>query len=80
MNDSKAVRIHRLLDILAARKDRSGLSGVILINGERQPQNFKCLCGYVTQVCTCITSLVPRLTSFFSGYANKAESLVCEVT
>ncbi len=78
MNDSKAVRIHRLLDILAARKNRSGLSGVILINGERQPQNFKCLCGYVTQVS--ITSLVPRLPSFFSGYANKAESLVCEVT
>ena len=41
---------HRLLDILAGHKDRKGLSGVVLINGENQPVNFKCKSAYVVQV------------------------------
>ena len=40
----------RFLDILAARKDPSGLSGEVLIDGAPQPPNFKCLSGYVVQV------------------------------
>ena len=40
----------RLLDILAGRKDRAGLSGHVLVNGQRQPSNFKCISGYVVQV------------------------------
>ncbi len=40
----------RLLDILAARKDPRGLEGTILIDGKPQPANFKCMCGYVSQV------------------------------
>ena len=42
---------HRLLDILAGRKDRSGLTGNVLVNGQQQPANFKCVSGYVVQVC-----------------------------
>ena len=40
-----------LLDVLADRKDRRWLSGHVLINGEKQPHNFKCASGYVVQVC-----------------------------
>ena len=39
-----------LLDILAGRKGKSGISGQVLINGEAQPDNFKCISGYVVQV------------------------------
>ena len=41
---------YSLLDILAGRKDRSGLVGQVMINGEHQPRNFKCISGYVVQV------------------------------
>ena len=49
----------RLLDILAGRKRKSGLSGIVLVNGDRQPKNFKCISGYVVQVretlmCVCV--------------------------
>ncbi|XP_076830133.1 broad substrate specificity ATP-binding cassette transporter ABCG2d isoform X2 [Brachyhypopomus gauderio] len=37
------------LDVLAARKDPSGLSGDVLIDGSPQPPHFKCLSGYVVQ-------------------------------
>ena len=40
----------RLLDILAGRKSKSGLRGIVLVNGDRQPKNFKCISGYVVQV------------------------------
>lgn len=40
----------RLLDILAARKDPKGQTGHVLINGAPQPENFKCMAGYVIQV------------------------------
>ena len=39
-----------MLDILAGRKRKSGLSGIVLVNGDRQPKNFKCISGYVVQV------------------------------
>ena len=42
--------LHRLLDILAGHKDRKGLSGLVMINGEIQPVNFKCKSAYVVQV------------------------------
>ena len=42
---------YSLLDVLADRKDRRWLSGHVLINGEKQPHNFKCASGYVVQVC-----------------------------
>ena len=47
---SHALVTSRLLDILAGRKDTSRLSGVVLVNGVKQPENFKCITGYVVQV------------------------------
>ena len=41
---------YRLLDILADRKDPAGLSGLVRINGQPLPSNFKRLSGYVVQV------------------------------
>ena len=48
----KVGSVFRLLDILAGRKDKSGLSGQVLVNGQQQPSNFKCISGYVVQVGT----------------------------
>ena len=48
------MHILSLLDILADRKDKSGLTGTVLVNGNRQPKNFKCSSGYVVQVGACI--------------------------
>jgi len=45
------IYISRLLDVLADRKAKKGLSGHVLINGRRQPHNFKCASAYVVQVC-----------------------------
>ena len=39
-----------LLDVLAGRKDKVGLSGHVLVDGDTQPVNFKCMSGYVIQV------------------------------
>ena len=44
--------LYRLIDILAGHKDKKGLSGVVLINGQKQPENFRCKSAYVAQV-TC---------------------------
>ena len=38
-----------MLDILADRKDRHGLSGQVLINGLSPPSSFKYMVGYVVQ-------------------------------
>ncbi|CAF3700099.1 unnamed protein product [Rotaria socialis] len=38
-----------LLDLLADRKDREGLEGEILVNGELRTQNYKYHVGYVVQ-------------------------------
>ena len=43
-----------LLDVLADRKGKNGVSGTVLINGRRRPKNFKCVAGYVVQVCVCV--------------------------
>ena len=43
---------NRLLDVLADRKAKKGLSGHVLINGRRQSRNFKCASAYVVQVST----------------------------
>jgi len=44
-----SIFICRLLDILAGRKDPSGLSGHVLIDGRPLPTNFKRISGYVVQ-------------------------------
>ena len=40
----------RLLDVLAGRKDKRGLDGMVLINGMPQPEDFRLVSGYVIQV------------------------------
>ena len=49
------IMLCRLLDVLADRKAKKGLSGHVLINGKRQPYNFKCASAYVVQVSHKIT-------------------------
>ncbi|XP_029949983.1 broad substrate specificity ATP-binding cassette transporter ABCG2d [Salarias fasciatus] len=55
------------LDILAARKDPSGLSGEVLIDGAPQPPNFKCLSGYVVQDDEVMGTLTVRENLRFSA-------------
>uniref|UniRef100_A0A3Q3X0N4 ABC transporter domain-containing protein n=1 Tax=Mola mola TaxID=94237 RepID=A0A3Q3X0N4_MOLML len=55
------------LDILAARKDPSGLSGEVLIDGAPQPPNFKCLSGYVVQDDVVMGTLTVRENLNFSA-------------
>uniref|UniRef100_A0A1I8J2W0 Broad substrate specificity ATP-binding cassette transporter ABCG2 n=2 Tax=Macrostomum lignano TaxID=282301 RepID=A0A1I8J2W0_9PLAT len=38
-----------LLDVLAGRKDPQFLRGEVLVDGAEQPDNFKCMSGYVVQ-------------------------------
>ena len=43
----------RLLDILAQRKDPRGLKeGLVLLDNEKPPEDFRLMSGYVVQVCT----------------------------
>uniref|UniRef100_A0A673WXK3 Broad substrate specificity ATP-binding cassette transporter ABCG2 n=1 Tax=Salmo trutta TaxID=8032 RepID=A0A673WXK3_SALTR len=55
------------LDVLAARKDPSGLSGEVLIDGVPQPPNFKCLSGYVVQDDVVMGTLTVRENLRFSA-------------
>ncbi|KAM9314849.1 broad substrate specificity ATP-binding cassette transporter ABCG2d [Pholidichthys leucotaenia] len=55
------------LDILAARKDPSGLSGEVLIDGAPQPPNFNCLSGYVVQDDVVMGTLTVRENMRFSA-------------
>lgn len=55
------------LDVLAARKDPSGLSGQVLIDGAPQPPNFKCLSGYVVQDDVVMGTLTVRENLNFSA-------------
>ncbi|XP_068949875.1 broad substrate specificity ATP-binding cassette transporter ABCG2 [Petaurus breviceps papuanus] len=56
-----------LLDVLAARKDPSGLSGHVLIDGAPQPANFKCNSGYVVQDDVVMGTLTVRENLQFSA-------------
>ncbi|XP_078488412.1 broad substrate specificity ATP-binding cassette transporter ABCG2 isoform X4 [Ciona intestinalis] len=56
-----------LLDILAGRKDPSGLSGNILINNRPLPSNFKRISGYVVQQDIVIGTLTVRENLWFSA-------------
>ncbi|XP_070848964.1 broad substrate specificity ATP-binding cassette transporter ABCG2-like [Chaetodon trifascialis] len=55
------------LDVLAARKDPSGLTGEVLIDGAPQPPNFKCLSGYVVQDDVVMGTLTVRENFSFSA-------------
>ncbi|XP_077659259.1 broad substrate specificity ATP-binding cassette transporter ABCG2-like [Urocitellus parryii] len=56
-----------LLNILAARKDLSGLSGDVLINGGPRPANFKYYSGFVVQNNVLINTLTVRENLQFSA-------------
>ncbi|KAK7491867.1 hypothetical protein BaRGS_00016886 [Batillaria attramentaria] len=68
-----------LLDVLAGRKDLSGLSGDLLIDGGPPPENFKCLVGYVVQDDVVMGTLTVRENFQFSAvlrlpsHVSKAE-------
>uniref|UniRef100_A0AAY4C1R1 ABC transporter domain-containing protein n=1 Tax=Denticeps clupeoides TaxID=299321 RepID=A0AAY4C1R1_9TELE len=62
-----STNICRFLDVLAARKDPSGLTGEVLIDGAPQPPNFKCLSGYVVQDDVVMGTLTVRENLRFSA-------------
>ncbi|XP_040274030.1 broad substrate specificity ATP-binding cassette transporter ABCG2 isoform X1 [Bufo bufo] len=64
-----------LLDVLAARKDPRGLSGEVLIDGNPQPPNFKCLSGYVVQDDVVMGTLTVRENLQFSAALRLPRSL-----
>lgn len=59
--------IYRLLDVLAGRKEKQGLSGTILIDGREQPENFKCMSGYVLQDDVIMGTLTVQENLMFSA-------------
>ncbi|XP_064416330.1 broad substrate specificity ATP-binding cassette transporter ABCG2 [Latimeria chalumnae] len=64
-----------LLDILAARKDPTGLSGEVLIDGAPQPANFKCISGYVVQDDVVMGTLTVRENFQFSAALRLSKSI-----
>lgn len=57
----------RLLDILAGRKNKKYLIGDVLVNGKRQPNNFKLVSGYVVQVSAATTVDFVTIDTVSSG-------------
>lgn len=49
-----------LLDLLAGRKELSACIGKVLVDEKKQPRNFKCMSGYVIQVCNWFHNLTLR--------------------
>ncbi|XP_068750941.1 broad substrate specificity ATP-binding cassette transporter ABCG2-like [Montipora capricornis] len=64
-----------LLDILAGRKDREHLSGVVLVNGQKQPENFKCITGYIFQDDVVMGTLTVRENLHFSASLRLSRKL-----
>ncbi|XP_072046272.1 broad substrate specificity ATP-binding cassette transporter ABCG2-like [Amphiura filiformis] len=56
-----------LLDILAARKDSSGLTGKVLINSKPLPSDFRLISGYVVQNDVVMATLTVRENLAFSA-------------
>ncbi|EDO42968.1 predicted protein [Nematostella vectensis] len=56
-----------LLDVLAGRKDPHCLTGTVLIDGRLQPENFKCISGYVVQDDVVMGTLTIRENLNFSA-------------
>lgn len=56
-----------MLDVLAGRKEPKGLSGSVLVDGRRQPKNFKCMTGYVVQDDVVMGTLTVRENFMFSA-------------
>ncbi|PAA61248.1 hypothetical protein BOX15_Mlig010405g1 [Macrostomum lignano] len=56
-----------LLDVLAGRKDPQFLRGEVLVDGAEQPENFKCVSGYVVQDDIVMGTLTVRENLRFSA-------------
>ncbi|PAA51840.1 hypothetical protein BOX15_Mlig031189g2 [Macrostomum lignano] len=56
-----------LLDVLAGRKDPQFLRGEVLVDGAEQPDNFKCMSGYVVQDDIVMGTLTVRENLSFSA-------------
>lgn len=56
-----------MLDILAARKDPTGLTGQVLVDGYLQPANFRLMSGYVVQDDVVMGTLTVRENIQFSA-------------
>lgn len=52
---------------MAGRKEKKGLTGTILIDGLEQPDNFKCMSGYVVQDDIIMGTLTVRENLMFSA-------------
>uniref|UniRef100_A0A0B6ZBZ1 ABC transporter domain-containing protein n=1 Tax=Arion vulgaris TaxID=1028688 RepID=A0A0B6ZBZ1_9EUPU len=55
------------MDILASRKEPEGVTGHVLLDGNRLPPNFKCMVGYVVQDDTLMGTLTIRENIQFSA-------------
>ncbi|BFZ20136.1 hypothetical protein BsWGS_23175 [Bradybaena similaris] len=55
------------LDVLAGRKDPSGVSGQLLLDGKPMPDNFKCMVGYVVQADIIMGTLSVKENFHFSA-------------
>lgn len=64
-----------LLDVLADRKDRRGLSGLILLNGQPQGSDFKYRVGYVVQDDIVSGNLTVRENLMFSANVRLPKSI-----
>ncbi|XP_068445166.1 broad substrate specificity ATP-binding cassette transporter ABCG2d [Clinocottus analis] len=64
-----------LLDILASRKDPSGLSGEVLIDKAPQPPNFKWISGFVVQDDVVMATLTVRENLRFSAALRLSSSV-----
>ncbi len=72
-----------MLDILAGRKAKKGISGTVLIDGEKQPNNFRFISGYVVQVICdsyhCITVEPLLMYTLYKGHNRRKTSLLGQV-
>ncbi|XP_052785141.1 broad substrate specificity ATP-binding cassette transporter ABCG2-like isoform X2 [Mya arenaria] len=64
-----------LLDVLAGRKDPSGLKGTLLLDGAPLPKNFKCMVGYVVQDDVVMGTLSVRENFHFSAALRLSASV-----
>ncbi|CAD5118398.1 DgyrCDS7102 [Dimorphilus gyrociliatus] len=64
-----------LLDVLAGRKAKEGLSGTILVDGNLQPDNFKCMSGYVVQDDVIMGTLTVEENLMFSANLRLSKSI-----
>ncbi|KAH9500745.1 ATP-binding cassette sub- G member 2 [Bulinus truncatus] len=63
------------LDVLAGRKEPSGVSGHLLLDGKPVPENFKCMVGYVVQDDVVMGTLSVRENFAFSAALRLPKSI-----